>query len=137
MQKLEVNETVRQETEYIAAFVLVLSVIMEAVALVIGRWSLSVLLGNALGALAAVGNFFLMGLTVQSAVKKEKKDASNLMRLSQSLRLLLQLGVVVLGYFISVFSLWAVVVPLFFPRIAAAMRPLFNKKMNHKGGESL
>ena len=64
MQKID--PTVQKETKYIAAVVIVLSAAMEAVFLVLGKWNYSVLLGNALGALAAVGNFLLMGVTIQN-----------------------------------------------------------------------
>ena len=72
---MTVDKTVRRETLFVAAWVGIFSLFMQAVFLVIGRWDYTVLLGNLLGAAAAVGNFFLMGLTVQSAVQKEEKDA--------------------------------------------------------------
>ena len=53
MQKID--PTVQKETKYIAAVVIVLSAAMEAVFLVLGKWNYTVLLGNALGALADHG----------------------------------------------------------------------------------
>ena len=72
---MKVDKTVKKETLYIAALSGVLSLLMQAVFLVIGQWHFSVFLGNLWGYAAAVGNFFLMGLTVQKAVLKDEEEA--------------------------------------------------------------
>lgn len=123
----KLDPTVRQESAYIASLVLILSILMQAVFLLIGKWDYSVLLGNVLSAAAAIGNFLLLGLTVQRAVTKDEKDARQLMKLSQTYRLLGLLVVAVIGFALPVFHPLAVVIPLLFPRIAIAMRPLFKK----------
>lgn len=124
----KVDKTVLKETKYIASFVLFFSVLMQAVFLIIRQWDYTVLLGNLLGGAAAVGNFFLMGLTVQAAVKKGEKQAQNTMKLSQSGRLLLLAAAAALAVLLPCFNIWAGLIPLFFPRIAVAFRPLFLKK---------
>ncbi len=124
----KIDPTVLKETCYIATMVFIFSLAMQSVFLIIGKWDYTVLTGNLLGFVAAVGNFFLMGLSVQSSLGKEEKDAKSLMKLSQSLRLLLIFIIVVVGYLLSVFNTITVVVPLLFPRIAVALRPLFMKK---------
>ena len=101
---------------------------MQAVFLIARQWDYTVLLGNLLGGAAAVGNFFLMGLTVQKAVGKEEKDAAGLMRLSQAGRMLLLVLVGLAAALIPFFDLIAALIPLFFPRIAVAARPLFDRK---------
>ena len=118
------DATVKRETVYIAAVTGILSLLLQAGFLVAKHWDYTVLLGNAFGAAAAVGNFFLMGVTVQKALGREQKSASNLMKLSQRLRLLMQLGVVVLGVVLPCFNIYAVIIPLFFPRIGIMVRPL-------------
>lgn len=123
----KIDPTVVRETYYIFAFTIILSVFMEAVFLIIGKWDLTVLFGNILGAAAAVGNFLLLGLTVQSAVLKEEKDARNLIKLSQTLRFFLLIAVAVVGYLVPIFNPIAVVIPLLFPRIAIALRPFIMK----------
>lgn len=124
----KIDSTVLKETAYIALFTLIFSVLMQSVFLIIGKWSYTILLGNILGAAAAVGNFLIMGITVQSALDKEEKDAKSLMKLSQMLRMLMLFAVALIGYLVPVFNLLAVVLPFIFPRIAIAMRPLFEKK---------
>ena len=124
----KIDPTVLKETGYIAAMVFIFSLALQSVFLIIGKWDYTVLTGNLLGFVAAVGNFFLMGLSVQSSLGKEEKDAKNLMKLSQSLRLLLIFVIALIGYLVPVFNTIAVLIPLLFPRIAVALRPLFMKK---------
>ncbi len=123
MQKIDA--TVKKETCYIAIITFLLSVIMQSVFLIIGKWDYKVITGNALGYLAAVGNFFLMGITVQSALKKEEKQAKNMVKISQSLRFFMLLVVAVIGYAVPVFNTIALIIPYIFPRIAIALRPVF------------
>lgn len=123
-----IDKTVQRETGYIAVSVLLLSVLLQAVFLVIGRWDYTVLLGNLLGGGAAVLNFFLMGLTVQEATTREEKNARSLMKLSQSLRTVALFAVAALGVLLNCFNTVTALVPLFFPRIAVAFRPLIGKK---------
>ena len=71
----KIDPTVLKETGYIATMVMIFSLLLQSVFLIIGKWDYTVLLGNALGFVAAVGNFLLLGITVQNAVLKEEKDA--------------------------------------------------------------
>ena len=125
----KIDETVNKETGYIALWILIFSILMQAVFLVAGRWSYTVLLGNLLSGALGTGNFLLMGLAVQNAVGKEEKEAKDVMKVSQALRTLLLFVVVALGVLLSCFDTVAVIIPLFFPRLAIAIRPLV------KGGE--
>lgn len=125
---MKVDACVKKETGYIAACVLILSALMEAVFLVVHHWDLTVLYGNLLGAAVAIANFFLMGLTVQKAMDKDKKDAASGMKASQGLRMVFLFAAAALGVSLSCFNTIAVLLPLFFPRLAIAVRPLFTKK---------
>ena len=124
----KVDATVQRETLYILSWVLVLSVLLQAVFLVLRQWDITVLLGNALSGAAAVLNFFFMGLTVQKALEKDDKDAKTAMKLSQTYRMLFLVVVAAVGA--TFLNLWAAVIPLFFPRVAIAFRPLFDRKSN-------
>lgn len=125
-----IDETVKKETAYIAVWVLLLSVLTQAVFLIIGKWDYTVLLGNLLSGSAAVLNFFLMGISLQKALGKEEKDAQNTMKLSRTYRNLFLLVVTVLGVTLPWFNLWTVLIPLLFPRIAIVFRPLFDHKQS-------
>ena len=126
MKKLD--PTVKKETLYVFLFTIILSVLMQAVYLIIGKWDYTVLLGNLLGVFAATANFLIMGITVQSSLGKDVKEAKNRMKLSQMLRMLMLFAVALIGHFVPAFSLVAVVVPFLFPRIAVTLRAMFIKK---------
>ncbi|MBQ2933869.1 MAG: hypothetical protein IJE02_04610 [Clostridia bacterium] len=126
---MKIDKVVIKETKYIATFVVILSVLMQAVFLIIGKWHYSVLLGNLWGAAIAVLNFFVMGLYVQKAVSQEEKEARQTVRASQSLRMfgIFVLAIVGLIIFKQTLARVAIVIPLIFPRIAIMIRPLINK----------
>lgn len=126
----KIDSTVLKETGYIATMVFIFSLLLQTVFLLMGKWDYTILSGNLLGFVASVGNFFLMGLSVQSSLTKVEKDAKSLIKASQYLRLLLVFIIVLAGYLVSVFNTFAVVIPLLFPRIAVALRPLFMKRNN-------
>lgn len=125
---MKIEPVVKKETGYIAVWTVIFSALMEAVFLVIGKWDLTVLYGNLLSATVAVLNFFLMGLTVQKAVGKEEKEASNTMKASQALRTFMLFAAAALGALLDCFNIFSALIPLLFPRIAVAIRPMFNKK---------
>lgn len=128
------DKTVIKETAFMAVFSLIGSVLMQAVYLIIGKWTLPALYGNLLGFAAAILNFFLMGLSVQYSCSKDEKQAANFMKLSQVLRMFMLFGVAVLGATLKCFSVVTVLIPLYFPRIAVMFRQSFMKKRN--GGDA-
>ena len=125
----KVDRVVLRETGYIAAWTLIFSAVTQAVFLIIGAWDLTVLFGNLLSGVAGILNFFFMGLTVQKSLDKEEKDAKLAMRVSNAVRLLALFIVALVGGLLpSVFSIWTVLIPLIFPRIAIFIRPFFGRK---------
>lgn len=127
-----VDKVVLQETLFVGAWTLILSLVMQAIFLIIS-WDYTVLFGNLLGAFAGIFNFFLLGLTIQRATKSgDVKYAKTLMKLSQAGRMILLLVVGVLGAVLSCFNIWAVLISLFFPRIAFLVRPLFYTREQKK-----
>ena len=119
------DKTIIKETKYIAVCTAVLSLIMQSVFLISGLWSYKVLLSNILTATAMVFNFYFMGLGVQKAVQQEESDAKKTMKTSQTIRSFFVFVVVVIGVTVPCFSVVATIIPLFFPRIAIALRPLW------------
>ena len=104
----KVDSTVIKETKYIVLLTLVLSVLMQSVFLILGKWDYTILLSNLFGGFFAVLNFFLMGLTVQFALGKDVKDAQTRMKLSQTLRTLMMFAVAVVAYLVPVFNVIAI-----------------------------
>ena len=156
MSALKVEAAVKQETRKIAIGVCVLTVLMVGVFLILRRFSLPVLLGAVLGAVFAVGNFFLMAMSVQRAVNKmdgvelppkeepedgaeeDKKTAKELtpegkqikgsIQRSYLLRMLLLGCMAVLAIKAPCFDPVAALVPLLFPRIVIFIEGAFMNK---------
>lgn len=121
----KIDPTIIKETIYVLVWVLGLSVIMQAVFLIIKRWDYTVLTGNVLTGFAVTLNFFLMGLGVQKSLSKDEKEAKKVIRLSQIYRYLILIVFLVIGVVFKCFNNWTVFIPVIFPRIAIATRPLF------------
>jgi hypothetical protein len=124
---MKIDGTVKKETKYIALWTAILSLLLQAVFLVMDAWGIDVLLGNLFGGCIAVLNFFLLGLTVQNAVKKSEEDAKKTMKISHTYRNLLVLAAAALAIVLPCFHTWAAIIPMFFPRIAIALRPLMDR----------
>ena len=149
---MKVQPAVQAETKKMALGVGVLTVLMIAVFLIIRKFDFTVLLGAILGCAAAVGNFFLMALTVQKVTgdmpvlpKKEEetdeaedeekeqplsdeaKQAGKQMQLSFLLRLLMMGGVAALWIAAPIFHPWATIIPMFLPRIVIALTGILGK----------
>lgn len=119
---MKIDKTVKRETLYVALGVLGPSLVLELVFLLLGKWDITVLLGNLLGIAAGVLNFFLMGLTVQKAVTLDEKEASAKLKLSQMGRHLMLGAILVLAGVVPCFHLIATAITLFFPRLAVMVR---------------
>lgn len=124
----KIDSIIWKETGYIAIWVLILSVLMHAVFLLIGKWDYTVLLGNILSAFVGILNFFLMGVFLTMALNKEEKEAKQATKLSQMLRMFIVFVIVVVGVLMDCFNTWAVIIPLIFPRIGIAFRAFFDAK---------
>ena len=128
---MKIDRTVKKETLYIVIGMVIMSAVMEVVFLAIGKWKWNpgVLYSNLLVGVMMVLNFFFLGLTVQKATSyDDERRAQNLMKMSQTLRFLVTVGVVALGALFSdvrdsgPFVFWALIPPLFFNRITIMIR---------------
>ena len=125
------DPVIKQEVTYVAVCVLAACVLTQGVCLVVGRWSLPVLLGSLLGGVTAVGNFLLMCRMVLKAVTQDQKQAANTVKLSQGLRLLMQgLMLVLAAVLPAVFNIWTAAIPLLIPNIAIRVREFRRAKAN-------
>ena len=123
------DPAVKKETGFIALWVVLLSLILEAVFLVLRKWELPVLLGNLGGAAAATVNFFLLAWTVSKALDRDQpKEAARRVRATASLRLLGLGAVCALLIGVAHTNVYATLIPLLFPRIALAFRPLKDRR---------
>ena len=125
----KLDPAVKKETAYIAAWVGILSIIMEAVFLLIRQWDGSVLLGNLGGAATAIGNFFLMARTVSRAVAGgNPKEAATRVRASATVRMLGMAAVCGVLIGLAKTNPYATLIPLIFPRIGIQFRPMIDRK---------
>jgi hypothetical protein len=132
---MDSRKIVYKETAVVAIGVAICVAIMLAVFALLGAFDRSVLLGGIIGGVLTVANFFFMALGVQRAMEKDPDDAKKSMRASSSGRMLGLFIVAVIGVVLDCFHTVAVLVPMLFPRIAIAIRPLWDKKMSVKEGE--
>lgn len=123
---MKIDGTVKKETYFVALCTFGLSCLMQAVFLLLDKWSLAVLWGNLFSAALAVLNFLLLGITVQKALNDDPENAQKRMKASQSYRMLaltaLLAGAAFLGAEYGTFNIVALIVPQFFVRVALIVR---------------
>ena len=123
------DPAVKKETGYIAVWVVLLSLLLEAVFLVIRQWDLSVLFGNLGGAVLAVGNFFLLAYVVSRAIDKGKpEEAARRVKATAGLRLIGLGALCALLIGVLKTNVYATLIPLLFPRIGIMFRPMIDRK---------
>ena len=126
----KMDPAVKKETGYIAFWVILLSVLMEAVFLIIRQWNLSVLFGNLGGAAAAIGSFLVLAVTVSKAVSSGKpEEAAKRVKASAGLRLIGMGGLCALLIGVFHTNVYATVIPLLFPRIGLLFRPMDDRRL--------
>lgn len=133
---MKLDETVRKETAYAAVWVAALSLVMEAVFLLLRKWEMPVLWGNLIGAAAAVGNYLLLAVTVTRAAGGPKEKIALKVRSSMTARLLGQAGICAAAIGLLHTNVYATVIPLLFPRIGIAFRPWVDRKRGKTAGDS-
>ena len=133
------DPAVKKETGYIAVWVILLSLIMEAVFLLLRKWDLSVLFGNLGGGAVAIGNFFLMALIATRAMNRavqngKPEEAAARVKATAASRLLgcALLCVILIAVFKT--NVYATLIPMLFPRIGIMFWPRFNR--NRGAGQS-
>lgn len=132
---MKIDGTVKKETAYVAIAEAVLIAVMLAVYLIISKFTLNVLLAALTSGAVAVLNFFVMGLTVQKAVTvDDDSDRRKLIRASQLVRLLVMGVVVIVCAVFPKFDIFALFIPLFFPRLFAQARGIYGAVKDGKNG---
>ncbi|MBQ9510936.1 MAG: hypothetical protein IJR55_04525 [Clostridia bacterium] len=120
---MKIDQTVKRETFHIICGALIMSILEQSVFLIIKKWDFTVLLGNLLMAVIFVLDFFFLGITLQSVVKKQ--DSGEIKK-SMMLSRLLRYGMIAAAFacgliFPKLFNVWAMIPPLFFNRISLAV----------------
>ncbi len=148
---MTIQPAVKQETIKIAVGTAILACVMVLVFVLAGRFDISVIWGALLGVASAVGNFFLMALSVQQAAERmngaqvaplpeeeggeepplsdEAKQARQRMQLSYTGRMLLLAGIAIVAVLVPGINALACILCLLFPRVVIfAEGILMNRK---------
>ncbi|MDY4190699.1 MAG: ATP synthase subunit I [Oscillospiraceae bacterium] len=115
---MKISPVVKKETLHVAAGTALLTTVMLLVFWWLGKFDWTVLWGALLGFAFAVGNFFLMGLSIQVALGKGV-GAQSFMKSTYAGRMLLYAVCIVLGALLPCFHGMAAIIPLFFPQLVA------------------
>ena len=126
------RKLVLKETAIIAIGEVLCVALMCGVYALIGKWSLSVLLGGLIGWLVATGNFFFLAVVATLASDKAEagdvESGQKLMKSSYPIRLLAMAVVLILCAKSGFFDVIALVVPLLFVRPILTIAEFFRKK---------
>ncbi len=132
---MKVQPAVLKETGHIALGVALGDIVMVIVFALVKRLDYTVFLGALLGSAAAIGNFWLMCLACQRAMKDPER-AKVLVQRSYTRRMLGLVAVMIVGFAAPCFHVIAVVVPLLLPGATIRVMGLLGqKKQEEKGGE--
>lgn len=128
----ESRKIVLKETALIAAGELVCVALMWGVYALLGKLSLSVVLGGFVGLLLATGNFFFMAVAATLAADKaEAQDVEGgkkLMKSSYPIRVLVLAVLLILCAKSGCFDVLALALPLLFVRPVLTIAEFFRKK---------
>lgn len=124
------QETVLRETKRIAVGVFSMLAIMLVVYAALGRFSLAVVLGGLIGALYAVLNFLLLGMTVQKVAEMRKGNeelARMQMKSSYNMRMVIMILLIVVAFALPFVDGLACMIPMLFPRLTILVLQLTGK----------
>lgn len=128
----ESRKVVLKETALIAIGEIICVAAMCGVYALLGKFSLSVLLGGLVGLLIATGNFFALALVATLAADRaqaqDPEGAKKLMKSSYPIRLLVMAGLLILCAKSGAFDVLALVLPLLFVRPVITLAEFFRKK---------
>lgn len=124
------QETVLRETKRIAVGVFSMLAIMLVVYAALGRFSLAVVLGGLIGALYAVLNFLLLGMTVQKVAEMREGNeelARMQMKSSYTMRMVIMILLIVVAFALPFVDGLACMIPMLFPRLTILVLQLTGK----------
>ena len=128
---MDSKKIVWKETGIVAVGVLLCTAVMIGVFAMLGKFDMSVLLGGAVGALLALGNFFFMAVGIILAADKAQKQEVNAGKLLARNSYLIRLLVLAVLLFAcaksGLFNLFALVLPLIFVRPSLTIAEFFRK----------
>lgn len=132
---MKIAPAVKKETGHIALGTAVGVVIMLVVFAVLGDFSAGVAVSGILGGAVAVGNFFLLGLTVQKAANGQPEDrARKWMQFSYNMRMLVMVVWLIVALAVPFFNWVAALIPLLMPRLTIGVMQATGMYHKEQGG---
>lgn len=132
---MKIAPAVKKETGHIALGTAVGVAIMLAVFAVLGYFSAGVAVSGILGGAVAVGNFFLLGLTVQKAANGQPEDrARKWMQFSYNTRMLVMVIWLIVALAVPFFNWVAALIPLLMPRLTIGVMQATGMYHKEQGG---
>lgn len=126
------NEPIYEEIRSLSPFFLVISgiyMIVLAIIFFAAGYDYTLLVGGIYGIIIAALNFFTLGKTAQTAVKKSSaKSAQTYMSGMYCVRYLGLIALLMLGAIAPFISLITAIIPLFFPKFAILIRTFIRKE---------
>lgn len=126
------NEPIYEEIRSLSPFFLVISgiyMIVLAIIFFAAGYDYTLLVGGIYGIIIAALNFFTLGKTAQTAVKKSSaKSAQTYMSGMYCVRYLGLIALLTLGAIAPFISLITAIIPLFFPKFAILIRTFIRKE---------
>ena len=134
---MKISQTVLLETKRVGIGVLLCDVLMCIVFALLRKFDYTVVLGALLGTACAVGNFFLLGISIQKGL--DMGDAmQKYLKSSYALRMLMHLVCIALAALLPCFHTVAAIIPLFLPRLVILVMQLagvYKKEEKKEGGD--
>ena len=125
------RQFVLRETGMLAVGEAICTALMVGVFALAGYYNTNVLIGGIVGAVMAVGNFFLMAVAADAAADKavngDVKGGKELVKASFRMRLLVMAGLLFLFAKSGICNLIAMIVPLVLTRIIITVIEFFRK----------
>ena len=117
---MKIQPAVKKETGHIACWSGAGTILMIVAFAICHKLFPEVIIGGIIGTAVAVGNFFIMGLTVQKIASGEQSDeqAYKSMKISYRYRSMAQLLWIVLAMVLPFVNAAAGIIPLFFPSLS-------------------
>lgn len=128
---MKLDPVVKKENLYMMAGSAVCTIIVQLIFWAVNRWDMTVLFGGLWGFFITVLNFFIMTVAIQRAMATgDEAQAKMKLQASYTVRMLLLVGLMIVGVVVPFMHWVPVLVSVFFPRIIITVRGAFTSIRN-------
>ncbi len=135
---MKLDPVVKKENLYMILGSAVCTLIVQLVFWAVNRWDITVLFGGLWGFFITVLNFFIMTVAIQKAMATgDEAQAKMKLQASYTVRMLLLVGLMIVGVAVPFMHWVPVLVSVFFPRIIITVRGAVTSVRNRGKEETL